>query len=466
MTQNNLIAHPDLCSDPGFIYDCIVIGGGAAGLFYAAGDTGTQSPKQSGTGVRPAKLILEKTSRPGQKLLLSGNGMCNITHGGSIKEFVSKYGEHGGRIRGCLYRHNNLQLMGMLEDAGVPLETREDGKVFPQSHKAKDILDALRAKATRNGFHLVTKAEVTAISTASAISTSMSSGSANESDQSASHDDYRALTTLHLPDGTTLITRKLVIATGGASYPATGSDGSFFDVLRRDLGLDIVTPKPALAPVYVEQYPYAELSGISFPDVEVSCAGHTCRGAMLLTHRGFSGPAFLHLSQHAKAGDMLRINYLPNRNINEVYQQIKTDQPGNSRSIANYLASAFDFPKAFARKQLANPDRKLSSVGHKELENIAHLLMDRRHIISGTGGWNEAMVTAGGVALGQMDLKTMRLKTANPVRQDFDADSRITGEAFDFAADIRIIGEALDINGDTGGYNLQFAYSSAMAALE
>ena len=438
MTHNNPFTHPDLCSDPGFIYDCIVIGGGAAGLFYAAGDSGTQS----GTGVRPAKLILEKTTRPGQKLLLSGNGMCNITHGGSIKEFVSKYGEHGGRIRGCLYRHNNLQLMAMLEEAGVPLETREDGKVFPQSYKAKDILDALRAKAMRNGFHLVTKAEVAGIHLAQAHSV------------------------IHLSDGTTLTTQKLVIATGGASYPATGSDGSFFDVLRRDLGLDIVTPKPALAPVYVEQYPYAELSGISFPDVEVSCAGHTCRGAMLLTHRGFSGPAFLHLLQHAKTDDILRINYLPNRNINEVYQQIKTDQPGNSRSIANYLASAFDLPKAFARKQLANPDRKLSSVGHKELENIAHLLMDRRHVISGTGGWNEAMVTAGGVALDQMDLKTMRLKTASLAGQDFNADFRITGEALDFAADIRIIGEALDINGDTGGYNLQFAYSSAMAALE
>ena len=202
--------------------------------------------------------------------------------------------------------------------------------------------------------------------------------------------------------------------------------------------------KPALAPVFVENYPYSNLSGISFDDVTVSCGGHTERGPMLLTHKGFSGPAMLHISQYVKPGAQLTINYLPDQNIADVYRTIRDDQPANSKGIANYLASEFDLPKAFAEKLFSVPSRKLSSIGHKELENIVHLMMDRKHTVSGTGGFKEAMVTAGGVSLEEMNLKNMSL-IKYPC--------------------IHVIGEALDINGDTGGYNLQFAYSSARTAV-
>ena len=396
-------------------YDCIVIGAGAAGLFYAAGDS-TDSDK----------LILEKTSRPGQKLLMSGSGMCNLTHAGSIKDFIGKYGEHGQRIRSCLYRHNNLALRSAMEAMGVPTTERPDGKVFPTSMKARDVLNALIAKAQHNGWRFRYHAGVTALAVT----------------ETGAH--------LTLTDGSMLTTKKLIIATGGSSYPDTGSDGSFFDISHRDLGLCIVSPRPALAPVYVEHYLYSDLSGISFDDVEVSCAGHKCRGPLLFTHKGFSGPAILHISQYVNPGSLLHINYLPARNINQVYQKIQADHPGSKTGIANYIATEFGLPKAFVNTMFTEPSRKLSTIGHKELENVTRQMMDRVYHISGTGGWNDAMVTAGGVCLDQIDLKTMSLNTKK---------ESLTG------ADIRIIGEALDINGDTGGYNLQFAYSSAMAAL-
>jgi len=312
-----------------------------------------------------------------------------------------------------------------MEHAGVPLMERPDGKIFPASMKAADVLDALLAKAYRNGFAFLYDCAVTGLNTES---------------KSSEPDGVR----VSLSDGRILRTRKLVIATGGASYPATGSDGSFMEILKEDLNITVTVLKPALAPVFVENYPYGELSGISFDDVAVSCGGHTRRGPMLLTHKGFSGPAILHISQYVKPGVQMTINYLPDRNIAEVYRNIRDDQPANSKGIANYLAGEFGLPKAFAEKLFSVPSRKLSSIGHKELENIVHLMMDRKHTVSGTGGFKEAMVTAGGVSLEEMNLKNMSL-----MKYPY----------------IHVIGEALDINGDTGGYNLQFAYSSARAAI-
>ena len=400
------------CSDTE--YNCIIVGAGAAGLFYAAADE-----------TEGRKLIIEKTSRPGQKLLMSGNGMCNITHGGSIKDFIAHYGDKGAKIRTCLYKHSNLELMQFMENADVPLMERPDGKLFPASMRAADVLDALLAKAYRNGFAFLYDCAVTGI---------------DEGNKGNASNDV----CISLSDGRTLRTQKLVIATGGASYPATGSDGSFMEVLKRDLDVKMTALKPALAPVFVENYPYSDLSGISFNDVTVSCGGHTERGPMLLTHKGFSGPAILHISQYVKPGAQLTINYLPEQNIADVYRTIRDDQPANSKGIANYLAVQFGLPKAFAEKLFSAPSRKLSSIGHKELENIVHLMMDRKHTVSGTGGFKEAMVTAGGVSLEEMNLKNMSL-IKYPC--------------------IHVIGEALDINGDTGGYNLQFAYSSARAAI-
>jgi len=400
------------CSDTD--YNCIIVGAGAAGLFYAAADE-----------TEGRKLIIEKTSCPGQKLLMSGNGMCNITHGGSIKDFIAHYADGGSNIRTCLYKHSNLELMQFMEHAGVSLMERPDGKIFPASMKAADVLDALLAKAYRNGFAFLYDCAVTGLNTES---------------KSSEPDGV----CVSLSDGRILRTRKLVIATGGASYPATGSDGSFMEILKEDLNITVTVLKPALAPVFVENYPYGELSGISFDDVAVSCGGHTRRGPMLLTHKGFSGPAILHISQYVKPGVQMTINYLPDRNIAEVYRNIRDDQPANSKGIANYLAGEFGLPKAFAEKLFSVPSRKLSSIGHKELENIVHLMMDRKHTVSGTGGFKEAMVTAGGVSLEEMNLKNMSL-----MKYPY----------------IHVIGEALDINGDTGGYNLQFAYSSARAAI-
>ena len=402
------------------IYDRIVIGAGASGLFFAAGDS---SPGR--------KLILEKTPRPGQKLLMTGNGMCNITHAGSVKDFVGKYGGNGKLIRTLLYKHSNIELTTFMESLGVPLTEREDGKVFPSSMKAAGVLSALLERAEQNGWEIRTGAEVTEISAAGTEAPGRSGEPAGQ---------VRIL----LADGKQYSAKKLVISTGGKSYPTTGSDGTFFNVLERDLGLMITPLHPALAPVYVQDYGFSDLSGISVPDAVIRCGGFASRGPVLLTHRGFSGPAVLRISEHVRPGDEMVLDFLPDMSTEDVLAKLLHDQPGNSQGAANYAASLFGLPKALVSRLLEDPQKKLSSLTGKELSVMAEKLKGSRFSVSGTGGWGDAMVTAGGVALDQADLKTMELK-GHP--------------------GICVIGEALDINGDTGGYNLQFAYSSAMAAI-
>ena len=169
-------------------YEQIIIGAGAAGLYYAA-----HCPCKNG-------LILEKMPSPGQKLLLSGSGQCNLTHGGSIKDFISHYGEQGPRIRSALYRGNNLLLMKFFTENGIPLTERSDGKVFPRSMDASKVLELLLSLSRKNGWELKTDCPVTALETA--------------------EDGFSVNGAFEAP--------RVIVAAGGCSYPATGSDGSMF----------------------------------------------------------------------------------------------------------------------------------------------------------------------------------------------------------------------------------------------
>lgn len=247
---------------------------------------------------------------------------------------------------------------------------------------------------------------------------------------------------------------------------------------------------------------------------------------MLFTHRGFSGPAMLHISQYVHPGSILRINYLPSMNHEQVYDILRQDHQGNNKKIVNYLSARFNLPKAFVTALLSelldsnnnqrtkntnkkapssvainssvaadNSKSKMNQLSNKDLRAIAELITNHSFSVSGTGGWNDAMVTAGGVSLDQIDVKTMSVRLSsvndpdlkNPTAKypdnslnqqtdypgiSYDAQKDYPDTAYDaqmdypgISYDIRVIGEALDVNGDTGGYNLQFAYSSAMAAL-
>ena len=384
-------------------YDIAIIGAGASGLMLAA-----NLDMEGSRGI-----VLEGSSCIGSKLLMSGGGHCNITHGGSIKDFVYAYGSEGQALRRCLYRHNNLELARWLTGHGLELADENGepvdpsygsngmdsaGRIFPASMKSRDVLDALLGEASLNCWQIETDAKVSGLR----------------------KDDFWEIT---LISGYELRAEKVVIAAGGITYPETGSDGSMLEMLD-DLGIDVNEPRPALAPVYVENYPYAELSGISVPDVTVTAfssdAAYTCKGKaarmkgdLLFTHEGLSGPVILNISKYAAPGELLRLCY--NKELHELPKRMQRILRERSRGI----------------------------LGDVRTNVLALLLNQDDFTVSGVD--KRGMVTAGGVSLDEVDMHTMRAK-------------RFEG--------LYVIGEALDADGITGGYNLQLCWSTAATAAD
>ena len=400
------------------IYDTIIVGAGAAGLYCAA-----QLSPETGRST----LLLEKTEKTGTKLLMSGAGQCNLTHGGSIKDFLGCYGDRGSKIRTILYAHNNLAVCDFFEGLNVKLTEREDGKIFPASMDAHEVRDALLSAARSKGVRIQFGADVSSIKEAGGI--------------------YQVAAS----DGQTWQCRSLVIAAGGCSYPTTGSDGSIYPVLKRDMGIKTEPLRPALTPVFIEEYPFSELSGISFQNAEVTIepgtkASRTFTGDLLLTHRNLSGPVILNNSRHMKTGTRLSINFVYPKDGTAVLSQMKKEFSGNQKTIEHWLAGAYGLPKRFCElmAELAGlSGRKVSALSGDHMKTLASALTDYRCVISGLGSFKQAMVTAGGVSLSEISPKTMESKQ-HP--------------------GLYFIGEVLDVDGDTGGYNLQFAFASAAAA--
>lgn len=399
----------------------IVVGSGAAGLFF-----GAAAPASAGRDI----LILEKTDKIGTKLLMAGSGHCNLTHAGSIKEFLLCYGKNGSRIRTCLYRHNNLEYVRFIENLGVPCSEREDGKIFPVSMDGRDVLKALLRATSDNQVTIMKSSPVTAVRVLP--------------------EGFEVST----ESGTTFECTNLVIAAGGASYPTTGSDGSMLRILERDLGVTTEKLRPALAPVYVQNYPFSELSGISFKNagLKVYSGGgnkiHESSGDLLLTHKSFSGPLMLNSCRYISTGDRIDINFTSSHTARELASRIKEVFSGNSRTLAAFLSEEYDLPKRFTVKVLEPvglSDKKLSSLTGADINTVSRAFTVAEFSVSGTGSFREAMATCGGVSLDDVNLSMMESKSHKG---------------------LYFIGEVLDIDGDTGGYNLQFAYSSARTALD
>ncbi len=353
-------------------YDCVIIGGGASGLMLAA-------MVKVNNGV-----VVESTAAAGSKLMLTGGGRCNVTHAGSIKDFVGCYDEAGRTLRKNLYKHSNTEMLSWLESIGVPC-TMEEDRYYPASMKAGDVRDALVRAAKANGWTF----------------------------------EYNSKT----QDLNQFDSDRIVIATGGITFPETGSDGSMFEVLRK-LGVEVTPLRSALAPVHVRDYPYAELSGISIPNVTVTAfssdAVNTCKGKaaritgdLLFTHTGFSGPAILKISKYCEPGEMIRINY---------------------------NAELTELPKRF-RKLLE--DRARNNSGDIKTSKLAGLLESDNFIVHSID--KRGMVTCGGISLNEINTSTMQLKN-HP--------------------GLYAIGEVLDVDGTTGGYNLQMCYSTAASCAD
>jgi predicted Rossmann fold flavoprotein len=397
-------------------YSLVVIGGGPAGLFCAL--------RASGNG--RTILILEKKAHPGRKLLLSGLGQCNITHDEDIGSFLSHYGDNGRFLKPALMNFSNRELISFFTERGLPLITEPGGKVFPRSRKASEILDILVKECAAAQVEIRCEDPVLEVS-------AREGGFSFRTDRAT----YRA--------------GQLVIATGGITYPATGSTGDGY-VFARTFGHSVTEVGPALAAVTIEDYRFSDLAGISFADVVISLyrAGQKVRrhtGDLLLTHTGLSGPGILDLSRFVSPGDTLRVSFLPSVDHQRVRETLLSRISASGKARVRTVLTGFDLPERFINKLLTlagiDPDLTGAHLSRKDRSALIELLTGCPFVVGRLGGVHEAMVTRGGVSLAEIDPKTMG--------------SRLVPGLF-------FVGEVLDIDGDTGGYNLQAAFSTAALA--
>ena len=402
----------------------IVVGGGAAGLL--AGIAATELGAQV--------MILEKMRTPGRKMLITGKGRCNITNNCEIAEIIRNLPGNGRFLNSALHRFSNDDMIYLLESHGLQTKVERGGRVFPVTDKAKDVVDTLLNIYREKGGKLLVDQTVSKI----LIENGCVAGVVTN-------------------DGNKYTADAVIITTGGASYPGTGSDGNGF-TLAKACGHTIITLKPSLVPLESDSEYIKSLQGLSLRNVKASiCCGEKVLasefGEMLFTHFGFSGPIILSLSKAVaeafatgnKDLDLI-IDLKPALDVQKLDLRIQRD-------FANYL-----------RKQLVNgmkdllpgrlisvvldaaflnPDKPINQVSKEERSRLVYNLKNLSFPITGTRPLAEAIVTAGGVSTKEINPKTF--------------ESKIVKKLY-FA------GEVIDVDGYTGGYNLQAAFSSGYAA--
>jgi predicted Rossmann fold flavoprotein len=403
------------------ICDVAVIGGGPAGLM-AAGTASRQGARV---------VLLEKNRRPGKKLLLTGKGRCNITNADpDPRSFLDHFGKKGRCLNSVLHTFGIDDTMSFFADRGVALKVERGNRVFPESDSAADVLRALQSYAEENGVLIMTGKAVREIT----------------------RDDNR-ITGLMAGDGT-VTAEEYILCTGGLSYPATGSTGAGLD-FARSLGHAIVPARPSLVPVLLRDAWVRELEGLSLRNVTVRLlrGGSTVAeefGEALFTARGMSGPVVIDLSK--KIGETLPAELelaidlkpaLDHRTLDGRVRRDFSDNPTRLfRNSLGRLLPASLIP-VIVRLSGIESDKTVSHLTRDERKKLVHLLKDLRAEITGLEGFDKAIITAGGVSLDEIDMRTMR--------------SRIIDNLF-FA------GEIIDIDGPTGGYNLQVCWSTGYAA--
>ncbi len=397
------------------IYQNIIIGGGAAGLFAAA------NLKHGKT------LLIESGKRLGQKILLTGGGMCNITNMDNTDDFITRFGDKSKAnfLKPALLNLSTHHTREWLISIGLNLTIRDDGKVFPESLKAQSLIDALQREAAKNSVEFKFCSKVTNISPIQ---------------------DHFKIDTKDV----SYRSKNLIIATGGISFPKTGSDGSAYPLIE-GLGHKIVQPTPSLTSVKILNYPFKSLAGSSIKGSYIDFTKETehkryrhTTGDILFTHKGLSGPGILNNSRFIGDRDQIKISLLECENIEERREElIKLFSSSGNKSTKRVLKEiglTAALTEALITHLDLNNENPIKQLNKKSRNTLLNNLLRFTLKVTEKTGFNAAMVTAGGVDIKEIDRKTM--------------ESKLIPNLF-FA------GEVLDIDGDTGGYNIQAAFSTS-----
>ncbi len=401
-------------------WDVVVIGAGAAGLLAAA--------HAAARGRRT--LLLEKNRRPGVKILMSGGTRCNLTHATDNRGVVEAFGPPGRFLHSALAALSVQQTVELFEAEGVITKVEETGKVFPVSNKASDVLDALLRKLRRSGATLAPGEPVRELRRA---------GSG------------LLLTTPHRVVGAA----RVVLTSGGQSYPGSGTTGDGYGFTAA-FGHTIVPPKPALTPVRVAAPWVPQLRGLTLPDVAVRVVEDgkslaSRRGSLLFAHFGLSGPVVLDVSRvvvrHPRPESLgLEIDLLPALKDEQLDEFLRTESlAAGKKQLAAVLAG--HLPRRLGEALLTAAgiaaERKAAGLSRTDRAKLVQQIKRLRLPVTGTLGFEKAEVTAGGVALDEVDSRTMQSKRV---------------------PELYVAGEVLDLDGPIGGYNFQAAFSTGWLA--
>jgi hypothetical protein len=407
-----------IVTEPG--WDVIVIGAGAAGLMAAI------SAAERGRRV----LVLEKNRKPGIKILMSGGTRCNITQATDNRGIVAAYGPPGKFLHSALAAFSVQDTIDFFEAEGVATKVEETGKIFPVSNKAADVLDALLRRLERSGATLALGEPVVAIRAGEGAFTLDSSLRALNGD-------------------------RVILTTGGQSYPGSGTTGDGYRFAAQ-LGHRIVPPRPALVPLTTNLPWVADLRGITIADVGVRILEREKtlaqrRGSLLFAHFGLSGPVILDVSRavsgHAQPQTLvLEIDLLPALPAAALDEWLRTESlASGKKQLAVVLAQ--QVPRRLCESLLEQAglakDRKAAALTREERRRLVLAAKQLPIALTGTLGFKKAEVTAGGVALAEVDSRTLQSK---------------------LAPNFYLAGEILDLDGPIGGFNFQAAWSTGWLA--
>ena len=411
-------------------YDVIIVGAGASGLL-AAGKLG-----ESGLKV----LLLEKMERAGRKLRITGKGRCNITNDAPMSDFIKKVHPNGRFLKNAFSNFFSNEMVELLNNHGVKTIVERGGRIFPASEKAVDVVDALIRITKKN--HVVTKYK-TRVSSLQIEDNKLIGIEA----KSITNDEIK----LYYSDN-------VILASGGMAYPATGSNGEGYK-LAKDVGHTIIPARPALVPLETKGNIAQMLQGLSLKNSKaiVWVNGKKINedfGELLFTHFGLSGPIILSLSRFV-------VDEIDKKNKVEISIDLKPaldDKKLDNRLLRDIDEHGKMMIKSLFRKWLPGKmidafleiteidgEKEAHQISAADRKKIRLLMKDLRFEIKSYRPFKEAIITAGGIPTKEISSKTMESKIIN---------------------NLYFAGEIIDVDGDTGGYNLQIAFSTGWLAAE
>ncbi len=402
----------------------IVVGAGGSGLI-AAGTAAARGLKV---------LVLERNTRPARKVMITGKGRCNITNAADLDRLIRNVPRNGRFLYSAFSRFTPEDIMALMEKQGVPVKTERGNRVFPQSDKAVDVVDALVRYAKHSGAK-IDHARVTDL----LIENNQIVGVKSE-------------------DGRIFFADAVIIASGGKSYPGTGSTGDGYQ-LAMQAGHTVVPPKPSLVPLVVHEGWCSQLQGLSLKNVSITVIDTQTgkeifndMGEMLFTHFGVSGPLILSASSHMREMKperyIVRLDLKPALTLEQLDLRLQRDFSMNAnKNFINALGGLLPKKMVPVVVKLSRipPEIKVNQISREMRRSLAELLKSIKINVVDFRPIEEAIITSGGVCVKEINPKTMESKLVNGL----------------FFA-----GEVIDVDAYTGGYNLQIAFSTGYLAGE